>query len=75
MPGGQFVGDGPGIWQGQSQPVQLGHHKSVAELSGIASGGRETADCLLKVVQRWLRDGWSTRLLTCKVWLIVPLGA
>jgi hypothetical protein len=30
MPGGQLVGDGPGIWQSSGQPVQLGHHKGVA---------------------------------------------
>ena len=30
MPGGQFLGDGRGIWQGPGQPVQLGHHKGVA---------------------------------------------
>jgi hypothetical protein len=40
LPGGQFLGDGPGIRQGPGQPVQLGHHQGVAVDENGSPDGR-----------------------------------
>jgi len=34
LPGGEFVGDGPGVGQGAGEPVELGDDEGVAGAAG-----------------------------------------